>query len=362
MGLGMVLIRADASPEIGTGHAMRCLALAQEWQDQGGRAVFLMAQSTPAIRKRLLQENCEIVSCEEAPGSSSDASATVSAARCHRAEWIVLDGYRFASKYQSLISGNGLGVLYLDDLAACRGCSDDIILNPNLSASKSQYDRRAQSTNLLLGTRYCLLRREFVCWTTWRHSIPRLARRILVTLGGSTPENLALRIIETLARIKSEIESIVFVCGASSGESRSLSIAAESLGGKVTFHSAAMDMATLMSQADIAIAGAGATCWELCFMGLPSLLVDIADNQTSEARALDRLGCAKHVGSAGTLSSETLVGELSELLHSDERRRDMSTRCRKLVDGRGAERVVSAMRQHKSRTVHLPLDVAGARS
>ncbi len=359
MGLGTVLIRADASPEIGTGHAMRCLALAQEWQDQGGQAVFLMAQSTPAIRERLLQENCEIVSCEEVPGSASDASATVTAAGCHRAEWIVLDGYRFESKYQSVISGNGFGVLYVDDLAGCTGYFADIVLNPNLSATKSQYDRRAKSTNLLLGTRYCLLRREFVCWSTWRRGIPRSAGRVLVTLGGSTPENLALRIIETLARIKSEIEGIVFVCGASSGESRSLSIAAESLGGKVTFHSAATDMATLMSQADIAIAGAGATCWELCFMGLPSLLVDIADNQTSEATALDRLGCAKHVGSAGTLSSQRLVDALSELLHCDETRRDMSIRCRRLVDGCGAERVVSAMLQHKFSSVHFPPDSAG---
>lgn len=346
MGIGVLLIRADASPEIGTGHVMRCLALAQAWRDRGGRAVFFMAQSTPAIRERLRRENCDILSVDAIVGSVDDAGKTLEVARQCGCEWLVLDGYRFDATYEAGVRGHGFRVLCMDDLGDRRHYAD-VILNPNLTASRLEYEHRGSTSELLLGTKYSLLRREFWTWSDWNREIPLLARKILVTLGGSTPDDLALCVLEALHQVKNQIERVTFVLGASSEESKSLKQAAAKLEGKINFVWCATDMATLMAEADVAIAAAGATCWELCFMGLPALIVDVAANQTAEALELHRQAYAKYLGSVSALRPRRLAEELSELLRSQSLRQEISQRCRKLVDGRGAERVVDAMQEYK---------------
>lgn len=348
MGIGTLLIRADAGPEIGAGHVMRCLALAQAWQDRGGRVVFAMAESTPGIRARLNDENCEIAHLHAVIGDSQDAAATVSTAREHNAAWIVLDGYAFDSRYQAHVKNTRNHILYVDDLAACDRYHADIVLNPNLSGSESSYVDRAERAPLLVGTRYSLLRREFRRWANWTRTIPPVAGKVLITLGGSTPRDLALRVLDALSQIQSEVENAVFVVGTTTEDFDSLNRAAQSLSEKVTFVRSATDMAALMMQADVAVSAAGSTCWELCSLGLPSLLMDVADNQTAEALELDRRGYAKYVGSAATLRPEKLANDIRELLHSEETRRNLSSKGRELVDGRGAERVVSAMLQTDS--------------
>ena len=360
MGVETLLIRADAGPEIGTGHVMRCLALAQAWQDRGGRAVFFMAQSTPAIRDRLSQECCEMSTCKAVIGSADDARKTLETAHQSGCEWLVLDGYRFDSEYVDNVCRHGLKVLYVDDLGDSQDCAN-VILNPNLSASTSRSEGGGRAPRLLLGTKYCLLRREFRSWIDWHRETLILARKILVTLGGSTPEGLALCILEALAQVQHQLESVIFVLGASSGDSDSLKLAATNFQEKISFVRAARDMAKLMAEADVAIAAAGSTCWEMCFMGLPALIVDIAENQTAEAVELNRQGYAKYLGRGSTLTPAKLSAELSELLRSAEARREISQRCRKLVDGRGAERVVAAMLERDPNCM-VPLIHEGVRA
>ena len=93
--LGNLIIRADASTEIGTGHVMRCLALAQAWQDAGNKATFVMAMKSPAIEARLRSEGFEVVIVQQTPGSAEDAVQTEGVANQHNAQWIVVDGYQF---------------------------------------------------------------------------------------------------------------------------------------------------------------------------------------------------------------------------------------------------------------------------
>ncbi len=104
-------------------------------------------------------------------------------------------------------------------------------------------------------------------------------------------------------------------------------------------------MAELMAWADVAISAAGTTCWELCLMGLPALLIDLADNQTELAKQLDEQGCAVHLGSGQDVSVKLLAEQLTRLLNASEVRQRLSVLARELVDGKGPRRVVSVLRR-----------------
>jgi UDP-2,4-diacetamido-2,4,6-trideoxy-beta-L-altropyranose hydrolase len=106
-----LLTRVDASLTMGTGHVMRCIALAQAWQDACGSATFVMAESTPGIQARLAQESCELLSISCAAGSEDDALEAIRLARGRQVEWIVVDGYQFGADYQRTLKAAGFKVL-----------------------------------------------------------------------------------------------------------------------------------------------------------------------------------------------------------------------------------------------------------
>jgi len=338
-----LLFRADASVAIGTGHVMRCLALAQAWQDAGGRAVFAMAETTPAIQARLAAESCEVLAVSCAAGTADDAQLTVALARERQAEWVVVDGYQFTADYQRALKAAGFKILFLDDYGHARHYSADLVLNQNVCASEALYADREPGIRLLLGPRYSLLRREFAAWRDWKREVSPQGRRVLVTMGGSDPENLTARVFEALGLIKLDVEAIVVLGGSRPHAElpKRQSVQREK---KISVLSDVTNIAEIMAWADVAVSSAGTTCWELCLLALPALLVDVAENQTAVARELGRLNCAIHLGGPRDFTAEQLADQLESLLKSGETRRAVSVSCRELVDGRGALRVASAMR------------------
>jgi len=158
----VLLIRADADSRIGVGHVMRCLALAQAWQDSGGEAVFVATELPGGLEERLLHEGFQLIRIPAPVGGPEDAAATLAAARNHSAVWIVVDGYAFTASFLDALREAGSRVLAIDDMANLERYPVDVLLNQNLSATPAAYDGRAgSSTTLLLGPRFSLLRREF---------------------------------------------------------------------------------------------------------------------------------------------------------------------------------------------------------
>jgi UDP-2,4-diacetamido-2,4,6-trideoxy-beta-L-altropyranose hydrolase len=340
-----LLLRTDASIATGTGHVMRCLALAHAWQDMGGRAIFAMAETTPSVAERLRSELCEVRVISTEAGAQEDSRQTAALAREQHAEWVVVDGYQFGAEYQQVLKSAGLKVLFMDDYGHSERYSSDLVVNANVCAGAALYQNREPYTRLLLGTRYCMLRREFNVWRQWQRDVSRVARQVLVTMGGSDPENVTGRVLEALSSDKNgcrfeDLETTV-VIGGSNPHFESLEPRAAHAGGKVTVRRDTTQMAQLMSAADVAISAAGSTCWELCLLALPSLLVDVAANQTALAQELDRRGCAIHLGNSRDVSVETITDQLERLIRSQEVRQSLSRASRALVDGNGARRVAS---------------------
>jgi len=108
------------------------------------------------------------------------------------------------------------------------------------------------------------------------------------------------------------------------------------------------NMTELMAWADMAVSGGGTSCWEMAYMGLPNLVIVLAENQVSVARALDRNGCSIELGKHDGLTSERIAGEIEKLIHREEVRKAMSSAGRHLIDGRGVDRVIDVMEEISS--------------
>jgi spore coat polysaccharide biosynthesis predicted glycosyltransferase SpsG len=146
-----LLVRTDASVAIGTGHVMRCLALAQAWQQAGGNVVFAMAEATPSLEARLRISRIKVMRLSATAGSAEDAARTSAAARGEKADWVVVDGYQFDSAYQAALRAEGLKVLFIDDNGEAAPYSADLILNQNAHATEALYCNREKHVHLLLG-------------------------------------------------------------------------------------------------------------------------------------------------------------------------------------------------------------------
>jgi UDP-2,4-diacetamido-2,4,6-trideoxy-beta-L-altropyranose hydrolase len=334
-----LLIRADASEQIGSGHVMRSLALAQAWQDSGG-AVCLAARLLPkALERRWHEEKFEIRQLAE---PRDDAQQTVELAREIGADWVALDGYQFGVETQLAIKNAGLRLLVVDDEARPRQYVADLVLNQAAYAVPGLYPIHGPSTALLLGTRYALLRREFLrARPTERSQTPR-TQRVLVTLGGADPDNCTRTVLEAIAGIE-KLRTIAAV-GPSNSHAMELEKLAQGAGGRITVWRNPPDMSQLMAWADLAISAAGSTCWELAFMGLPMLLVVLAENQRPGATSLEKLGLARNLGWHTKLSADTVRSALTQTMDDPALRASMSRKGLNLIDGRGASRIVTEMR------------------
>lgn len=357
------LFRADASPRVGIGHVMRCLALARAWQAGGGRSVFLSYCQGKTLCQRLAAEGIEQIGLTEVHPDPEDLKSALQALRAISrtssgsqgtapdalaSGWCVLDGYHFDPAYQRALRVAGCRLLVIDDTAHWPEYHADIVLNQNITANQLTYTCNSDAT-VLLGTRYVLLRPEFLAWRGWERKTPEVARRVLVTMGGADEGNVSLQVIQMLQHVGIRDLEVKVLIGPANTHLPVLRESVASLGFTTELLTEVTDMPGTMAWADVAISGAGSTCWELAFMGVPSIVLTLAENQAAIAAELQAGGVAVHFGRPSRLNGPDLSEALLQLAATRNTRALMSERGRSLVDGWGADRVVMRMRGERVR-------------
>lgn len=337
-----LVVRTDGSSEMGTGHVMRCLTLAQAWCESGGTVSFVSAAVPGGLRDRILEWAGEIVPLDVSPGSQADAEQTSSAATDRDADWVVVDGPQFDASYQETVSSAVSQLMTIDDMGDLEQYHADLVLNQNLHASPEMYTDLSSGTELLLGSDYVLLRNEFLKWRDWSPDVPTEANQLLVTLGGSDPDNATQKVLDALDRVTADLE-VVVVAGAENDYYKSLRERADTVDQSVQIERNIDNMAEQMARADFAVSSGGTTCWELAFMGVPTLVGMIAQVEEFLVSGLQDEDLFRHFGYFSSVSTREIATEINRLVVDFEYRRRVSSHAQDIIDGYGRERVVESM-------------------
>jgi UDP-2,4-diacetamido-2,4,6-trideoxy-beta-L-altropyranose hydrolase len=346
-----VLIRADASPTIGSGHIARCLTLARVLREQGSHVAFACRRlsghrldalqgegfETFALPERYVDEDPQ-QAIEAMLPWQADIDALDDLLEGHAGfDWIIADHYGLDHHWQTAARRWAPRIAAVDDLAS-RRYSVDLLLNQNLSGLSENYaPLLPDGCRTLLGPRYAMLREEFRCPAI---EIGARVRRVLVNFGGfdaAMQTHHAMLALADFAQLE-----VDFVAGADNPAWAPMQALAETRP-HWRLHSFVSDFYQRMTAADLFIGAGGGTSWERAAMGLPTICIAVSNNQQANGEVMAAAGAHVFMGAREQVSVEQLrqaIGFVSENFYL---RQSLAERSRQLVDGRGALRVAAAL-------------------
>ncbi|MCG8525947.1 MAG: UDP-2,4-diacetamido-2,4,6-trideoxy-beta-L-altropyranose hydrolase [Opitutales bacterium] len=337
-----LLIRADASAEIGHGHILRMLALAQAWRKRGGHAIFCSVECPENLSQRVRKEGFEVCQLEcELIGGGQDLELTKALANDLKADWVVLDGYSFDFDYQRQIRNSFVKLLVVDDFRFEQSFDADVLLNCSPIVTEEDYRCCKSKSTMLLGIDYCLLREEF--WSIKKDENPNgdSSLNVLVVFGGTDPYGLTTTVFRFLNKLAfPELHFRVLTLRTNTHyHTLTEEVARSSLKAEIC-----TDVTVMVEQyewADAVISATGGMTWEWMRFGLQAATVPVAENQMSLSNYLHENGFSqvfgRRNGSNIEIDFQVLERWISGLSSSK------INRSLPEVDGQGALRVVDFM-------------------
>lgn len=346
-----VVLRCDAATRIGSGHVMRCLTLAKMITQAGGSCHFI-CRTLPGHLMDYIAALGHPVHALPAPanpvgwlGVSVDQDiAQVQAILAGLSpDWIIVDHYGLDAHWESQVPPVGCRVMVIDDMAD-RPHVCDILLDQNLGRQARDYDGLVPDTcQRLIGPDYALLRPEFAAARPASLARRKTAglRHIMISMGGADADNVTCDVLDALAACADLLADvrITAVVGSSAPHLAAVRARAATMPVPTDVQVNVRDMAALMADSDLAIGAAGSTSWERCCLGLPTLMLVLADNQASAARAL---GAAKGATVLKDLTNTQGLAEFRTHIAQcgqTNALRQMAQHAADLVDGRGTRKV-----------------------
>jgi len=258
---------------------------------------------------------------------------------------VIVDGYHFGADYQQVIKQADLRLLFVDDYGHASHYYADLVLDQNICADESLYRNRQAYTQLLLGTRYVLLRREFWSWRDWRRKTLPIARRVLITLGGTDPGNATPDIIRAFHKIDVPGLEIQVLAGPLNPCLGPLEQTVMRPRCKMQLLTFVKNMPELMVWADIAVIAAGGTLWEMLFLQVPVMTFTYSNE--AQEKSVERLSYGKVVYDLGNLENfdeQKFIIQVRNVLSDQNLRHHMSVLGSLVVDGQGTARILEHLR------------------
>lgn len=360
-----VVFRVDASIHIGSGHVMRCLSLAEMFSRYDSEVVFAARAQDGDLCSYIETRGYSVLKLVEpevwkSPKYSSDYAAWLQVSQeedadsfvslVENADIVVVDHYGLDVAWESLVKKFlQCTVIAIDDLM--REHNADIIIDQTLNRAVDEYRATNRDTLILAGTTFAMLRDNFSEFheEALRKRLRHHNHKILVFMGGIDKTNATFDVLSALSERENKISTTVLL-GKNAPHFDSVASFCKRHGSWLTHVAFTDDMASLMLEHTMAIGAPGSTSWERACLGLPSVIVPLADNQREISSALNSCGLA--VSLMQSQISERLEHSLNTLISNfDSMRRNNLDVC----DGLGCQRVVSISRQlsKNSRALYL---------
>lgn len=363
-----ITFRTDASLRMGSGHVMRCLTLAESLREHGAQCHFICREHPGHLLELIRQRGFEASGLPlhrqpasgVEPGNDSaplpihaawlgedwqtDAAQASAILAAQRTDWLVIDHYALDERWERSVQPYCQRLMVIDDLAD-RPHRCDLLLDQNLGRRPQDYATLVpQACQLLTGPDYAMLGPRFAQLrdqSLERRSTPEL-NHLLITMGGVDQPNATCRVLDALKRCELGTDTcITVVMGASAPWLEQVHAAARQMPWQTEVLVNISDMAERMAQSDLAIGAAGSTAWERCSLGLPTLMVVLADNQRPGAMALQNAGAAALIGGIDDIAKQLPVA--FEKFFQEDVLAAMSKAARLVTSGCGAALVVRQM-------------------
>ena len=310
-----IVFRCDASIQIGSGHVMRCLTLADELSRQEAECVFICRRHHGNLIEEIQQQGYKVYALPLendlyietnnktalahadwlASTQHRDAELSLSIVKTLQPDWLIVDHYSLDEIWEKGLQPYCKKIMVIDDLAD-RKHHCDVLLDQNFGRDPQDYAAHVnEDCELLCGSNYALLRPEFAEWRSYsleRRQYNKLAS-ILINLGGVDKDNITTKILKVL-QTKSLPDhcSITIVMGSTSPWIEAVKQQAAIMQRRTIVKVGVNNMAEIMANSNLAIGAAGSTSWERCCLGLPTIMLVLADNQQVIASALEAVGAA----------------------------------------------------------------------
>ena len=338
-----VLFRADSSLEIGSGHVQRCLALAAALSKKGASCAFVARDLPGNVNGLISAAGHSIIALPpRSVDPETDAAETGHAiAELNQVDLVIVDHYALDRRWEVAFAPFAQRCAVIDDLAN-RPHRCDVLIDVTQGRDRATlYEPLVPiDTSLLLGSRYAILRPEFISLRAAMRPRSGAVDRVLISFGAIDAGNyseIAWRAVRAIAK-EAEID---IVLGGNAPHLKRITEAIHS-DTRAHLHIDTLGMAKLMAVADLAVGAGGTTTWERACLGLPTIVTAIADNQQDNVRALAEIGAALSV-STGDGYAERLMDAVSSLKADPRRLASMSRTVGELVDGKGAERLATIL-------------------
>ena len=342
-----VVFRVDSSTKLGAGHLMRCMTLSDELQKQNHKITFICKKLNGNLIKLIKHKvlvlpmqnkfqvaNLFVDSVDEIQGQ--DVIQTIKAIP-KNTDYLIVDSYSLDEKWHRQLRPYTRKIMVIDDLAD-KQFDCDILLNQNLGSKQENYQNKTPyGCELLLGCDYALLRPEFALLrekAKEKRKKTKEIKNILITMGGSDYSNITYDVLKQL----DNKFNIIVVLGALSPHNKMIKDYSKDKNIKVIIN--ANNMAELMLNADLAIGASGSTNWERLYLGLPSLVFSVAENQRKYAIKLDSMGLIKFLGHVG---ENNISNTIEKNILSIDNMSDWSDRCFNSCSCNGVSKVTKTL-------------------